>query len=178
MCNGLQLCEIPICKRPNFLIGGSPSGSLSAGRLGEYVCEGGIDSWRLPLSPHEDYLSDHDSAFVDSGHILNQFTRRCCGRSGCNGNRRMRSLMLSRDGQLAVTHFFLPSHLTPRTFFFPLRAQKPTKIGVLNSHTAFRMASSIENGSKWTADRVRETFLDYFKKQGHTFGRWDICDNL
>jgi alanyl-tRNA synthetase len=26
------------------------------------------------------------------------------------------------------------------------------------------------NSSDWTAPRVRETFLDYFKKNGHTFG--------
>jgi alanyl-tRNA synthetase len=24
---------------------------------------------------------------------------------------------------------------------------------------------------QWTAVRVRETFLDYFKKRGHTFGK-------
>jgi alanyl-tRNA synthetase len=81
--------------------------------------------------------------------------------------------MFSRDGQLAVTHFFSPSYLTHRTFFFPLRVQNATNIGFLNTHAAFRMGSSIETGPKWTADRVRETFLGYFKKQGHTFGRWD-----
>ena len=26
------------------------------------------------------------------------------------------------------------------------------------------------NTSDWTAQRVRDTFLDYFKKNGHTFG--------
>jgi hypothetical protein len=26
------------------------------------------------------------------------------------------------------------------------------------------------NGEMWTAVRVRDTFLDYFKKNGHTFG--------
>ncbi|KAL1982316.1 hypothetical protein VTN96DRAFT_1474 [Rasamsonia emersonii] len=31
------------------------------------------------------------------------------------------------------------------------------------------MASTNQDRPQWTADRVRETFLDYFKKRGHTF---------
>jgi hypothetical protein len=33
------------------------------------------------------------------------------------------------------------------------------------------MTSLAEGQHEWNADRVRETFLDYFKKNGHTFGR-------
>lgn len=32
------------------------------------------------------------------------------------------------------------------------------------------MSSTIEGEERWTALHVRETFLDYFKKNGHTFG--------
>ena len=29
------------------------------------------------------------------------------------------------------------------------------------------------SGPKWTSQHVRETFLEYFKKNGHTFGMFD-----
>jgi alanyl-tRNA synthetase len=32
------------------------------------------------------------------------------------------------------------------------------------------MGSTKLDPSEWTALRVRETFLDYFKQNGHTFG--------
>lgn len=32
------------------------------------------------------------------------------------------------------------------------------------------MSPTIAGEEQWTAVRVRETFLDYFKKNGHTFG--------
>lgn len=34
-----------------------------------------------------------------------------------------------------------------------------------------KMASTISAKEQWPASRVRDTFLDYFKKNGHTFGR-------
>lgn len=33
-----------------------------------------------------------------------------------------------------------------------------------------RMASTISAEEPWTASRVRDTFLGYFKQNGHTFG--------
>ena len=30
--------------------------------------------------------------------------------------------------------------------------------------------ASVEKEMKWTAVHVRNTFIDYFKKNGHTFG--------
>lgn len=33
-----------------------------------------------------------------------------------------------------------------------------------------RMATLAEDKHEWNAPRVRETFLEYFKKNGHTFG--------
>jgi hypothetical protein len=47
----------------------------------------------------------------------------------------------------ALTHIF--SRFNPRLVHFP----------------NYTMAST-----SWTAQRVRETFLDYFKQNGHTFG--------
>ena len=32
------------------------------------------------------------------------------------------------------------------------------------------MASLVDEQHEWNAVRVRQTFLDYFKKNGHTFG--------
>jgi hypothetical protein len=36
------------------------------------------------------------------------------------------------------------------------------------------MASPDEQKQEWTADKVRETFLGYFKERGHTFGKMKI----
>jgi hypothetical protein len=32
--------------------------------------------------------------------------------------------------------------------------------------------SSDSNSPKWTSQKVRDTFLDYFKENGHTFGMY------
>lgn len=53
-------------------------------------------------------------------------------------------------------HYISRSHL----FHFQKRAQRP-----------FGMASLVEQQHEWSATRVRQTFLDYFKGIGHTFGR-------
>ena len=62
--------------------------------------------------------------------------------------------VLVRNG--ALTHIF-----SPRTFY-PRFVLPPS----LNPFTP-RMAS---NTADWSAQRVRDTFLDYFKQNGHTFG--------
>ena len=68
-------------------------------------------------------------------------------------------------GELALTHF---ARGIPRTFHPPLRPlQTPTL------STIARMASA-QSGPDWTAQRVRDTFLDYFKQNGHTFGAFEI----
>lgn len=43
------------------------------------------------------------------------------------------------------------------------------RLGQDTSHRHFKM-STLAGQEQWTASRVRETFLDYFKKNGHTFG--------
>jgi alanyl-tRNA synthetase len=35
------------------------------------------------------------------------------------------------------------------------------------------MASKQDDDQKWTAKTVRDTFLDYFRKNGHTFGMYE-----
>ncbi len=35
----------------------------------------------------------------------------------------------------------------------------------------FNMTTSLNGEETWTAVRVRDTFLEYFKKNGHTFGQ-------
>ena len=48
-----------------------------------------------------------------------------------------------------------------RTHFSPVRPLLACKV---------RMGSTKPEPPEWTALRVRETFLDYFKRNGHTFG--------
>lgn len=63
----------------------------------------------------------------------------------------------------ALTHIF--SRRIPRTFHHPRIASTPFPFQI----TITRMAS--DTGSpEWTAQKVRETFLDFFKRNGHTFG--------
>lgn len=38
----------------------------------------------------------------------------------------------------------------------------------------FRMASTTSAEEQWTASRVRDTFLGYFKQHGHTFGMVNV----
>lgn len=78
--------------------------------------------------------------------------------------------MLKGEHQLAapLTH---PPHFarrTPRTFHSSLR-HFPLPHRPAPSHLFVRMASDTSR-SEWTAPRVRETFLEYFKQNGHTFG--------
>lgn len=80
-------------------------------------------------------------------------------------------LRVLKDGELALTHVFSPSKSIPRTFHHPhLLGYRTTQQRTV-PHTLFRMASTLQRRPEWTADQVRETFLDYFKKNGHTFGK-------
>jgi len=45
-------------------------------------------------------------------------------------------------------------------------------LGQKTSHRHFKMSTHVGQ-EQWTANRVRETFLEYFKKNGHTFGTRD-----
>lgn len=38
------------------------------------------------------------------------------------------------------------------------------------------MSSSTEKQQEWPAVRVRDTFLDYFKERGHTFGMQKLLE--
>lgn len=38
----------------------------------------------------------------------------------------------------------------------------------------YKMSSTVTEEEKWPALRVRETFLDFFKRNGHTFGEIDF----
>ena len=64
------------------------------------------------------------------------------------------------NGERALTHLFRRNQ--PRTF-------SPCFVHSLSTNppTFDRMTSP---SSEWTAQRVRDTFLDYFKQNGHTFG--------
>lgn len=66
-------------------------------------------------------------------------------------------------GELALSHRLAR---LPRTFHPPRFVHTTTT----SFRTVARMASDNGSGSEWTAHRVRDTFLDYFKQNGHTFG--------
>lgn len=65
-------------------------------------------------------------------------------------------------GESALTHF------CPRFPFSPPRLSHSLFPRPLSPITS-RMASATST-PEWTAHRVRETFLDFFKEHGHTFG--------
>lgn len=60
---------------------------------------------------------------------------------------------------MALTHLFRIPPFSPPRF---------VRIRPLLSPPIVRMASDT---STWSAQRVRETFFDFFKENGHTFGR-------
>ena len=75
-----------------------------------------------------------------------------------------------RDGERALTHLCPPFRSKPRM----------SHLHLPNTHTnhtltPLRMSADLQgnSGPKWTSLRVRETFLEYFKKNGHTFGMLD-----
>jgi hypothetical protein len=70
-------------------------------------------------------------------------------------------------------------HQTIPTLFFPPprrpapRFRPPFSCASLPIPSTFRMASSlVEETHEWTAPKVREAFLNFFKENGHTFGTW------
>ncbi|PYH46703.1 alanine--tRNA ligase [Aspergillus saccharolyticus JOP 1030-1] len=75
----------------------------------------------------------------------------------------------SRNGDLALTHLLSSIRSKPRIFYHfhnpPLRNKPPAK-SYLRS---FSMASSDPPRVDWTSKKVRDTFLGYFKENGHTF---------
>lgn len=58
---------------------------------------------------------------------------------------------------------FYRTHIVIQTF--------PTFSTVTHSKR-FTMTSDIKSSPKWTAHHVRQTFLEYFKENGHKFGRY------
>lgn len=82
----------------------------------------------------------------------------------------MRVLRVLGHGELALTRVFSPSKSIPRTFHRPYLLRNATPPRPTASYTLFRMTSDSQSGPEWTARRVRETFLDYFIKNGHKFG--------
>lgn len=80
---------------------------------------------------------------------------------------------LLRNGEpRALTHLSTPFKKNPGTFHHHhLLLNK--RISHTNTvYAFFRMSSSLGDnpGPKWTSQHVRDAFLDYFKKNGHTFG--------
>jgi len=58
----------------------------------------------------------------------------------------------------------------PATFRLGLFNHSTIRFRANHSTKANHYAIMASEQHEWTASRVRETFLDYFKKNGHTFG--------
>lgn len=82
----------------------------------------------------------------------------------------MRALKVWRDGELALTHLLSPHRLKPRSSYNFHTSPQPTTPHTTTVPAYTRMASDPKGSPDWTAKSVRDTFLDYFKKNGHTFG--------
>lgn len=70
-------------------------------------------------------------------------------------------------------------HTTPglssRVFHAPLRSPPQIHNNPQKSIVQIaRMVSTASAEEQWTASRVRDTFLGYFKQNGHTFGMVDF----
>jgi len=87
--------------------------------------------------------------------------------------------MLNRVLPNSVTHLAAKHcFLTPSTFNSPVslspavfpKCRRSSRLCYSSrSTTSAIMSSAVQH--EWNAVRVRETFLDYFKKNGHEFGR-------
>ncbi|KAE8348240.1 alanyl-tRNA synthetase, cytoplasmic [Aspergillus coremiiformis] len=78
-----------------------------------------------------------------------------------------------RDGELpvALTHLLSPFRSIPRTFYH-IQISPPPHRRVLPTNTTsspFRMSSNIQGSSEWNAKSVRDAFIQFFQKNGHTF---------
>lgn len=86
----------------------------------------------------------------------------------------MRAPKLLRDGQLALTHLLSPPRSNPRTFYHLHTSPPPPPLrSALSANTIsapLRMNSNIQSSPEWTAKSVRDAFIQYFQKNGHTFG--------
>lgn len=74
------------------------------------------------------------------------------------------------DGERALTHLCPPFRSKPRLSHHLLPNSRTN-----HTLTPLRMSADLQgnSGPKWTSQHVRETFLEYFKKNGHTFGMFD-----
>ncbi|KAE8147578.1 alanyl-tRNA synthetase, cytoplasmic [Aspergillus avenaceus] len=81
----------------------------------------------------------------------------------------MRVPTLLRDGGLALTHLLSPFRSNTRTFYHlhtpPLRTVSPAN----TLPPQLRMTSSLQGSPEWTAKTVRDAFIEFFLKNGHTF---------
>lgn len=84
----------------------------------------------------------------------------------------------------AVTRIFFSSRPSPRTFHhLRILRYTATATQTINQFPQLKMLAKTQKSPLWSADRVRDTFLDYFQKRGHTYGTrifdgWASCTNL
>lgn len=77
-----------------------------------------------------------------------------------------------------MTHLCSPFRSQPRTFY---HLHTPPLSNILPAKTItrpFSMASDNDLKLEWTSKRVRDTFLQYFKENGHTFGKYSFRGNF
>ncbi|KAG2005342.1 hypothetical protein GB937_008758 [Aspergillus fischeri] len=81
----------------------------------------------------------------------------------------MRISRVMRNGDMALSHPPLPFRSNPRRFYHFHTTHTPEQNQLHTNYRHFRMTSDSEGSPLWTAKRVRDTFLDYFRQNGHTF---------
>lgn len=78
---------------------------------------------------------------------------------------------MRRAGLTRIYKTFLTSGHSSRVFhgllYFPPQTHGNPQKSIVQT---VRMASTTSAEEQWTASRVRDTFLGYFKQHGHTFG--------
>lgn len=70
---------------------------------------------------------------------------------------------------MTLSHPPLPFRSNPRRFYHFHTTHTTEQNQLHTNYRHYRMSSDSEGSPFWTAKRVRDTFLDYFRQNGHTF---------
>src|ERR1700761_8028113 len=101
--------------------------------------------------------------------MLGSGLRQSCWRSVPSAQIRSKLLRFSTAATRPASHHQLPP-AAARLTGAPFRTTFSKAFSVLQFYRSRSMATLTEEKHEWSATRVRDTFIEYFKKNGHTFG--------
>lgn len=161
----------------------SQSSSHESAKLG--LATRGKKTARAAIGSHNIILQNHDhwkrnSRFIFRGHLMSTCFLLSQGRRASPLSlSRCRPLSIFNSSSIVLLHrrgaitMANPTNST-RQPLLPQHPSSPKSTSRFVPHRlSYTMASSDSVGSpdvEWSARRVRETFLEYFKKNGHTIG--------